>query len=102
MRGTGIKGMRGILPKNGQIVRPLLCCNREEILSYLKAQGQDYVTDSTNLATDFIRNKIRLQLIPLMQTIVPSVKNTLMTTISNLMEESKVYDSCIKRMEEAA
>lgn len=100
MRGTGIKGMRGILPKNGQIVRPLLCCNREEILSYLKAQRQDYVTDSTNLATDFIRNKIRLQLIPLMQTIVPSVKNTLITTISNLMEESKVYNSCIKRMEE--
>ncbi len=100
MRGTGIKGLKGIPPKNGHIVRPLLCVYREEILQFLKERSQDYVTDSTNLTTDYLRNKVRLQLIPLMQAINPSAKETMMTTIHNLREEAKVYDSCIKRMEE--
>ena len=48
-RGTGINGLKGIMPKNGWIVRPLLEVGRDDILEYLKNIGQDYVTDSTNL-----------------------------------------------------
>ena len=57
-RGTGIKGLRGIQPKNGHIIRPLLCVGREEIIEYLEWRGESYVTDSTNLACDYTRNKI--------------------------------------------
>ena len=52
IRGTGITGLLGIRPRNGTIVRPLLCINREEIIRYLQNIGQDYVTDSTNLVEE--------------------------------------------------
>ena len=71
IRGTGINGLRGIRPKNGHIVRPLLCLERKEIISYLNRIGQDYVTDSTNLQDEYTRNKIRLNLLPMMQGINP-------------------------------
>ena len=58
IRGTGITGLLGIRPRNGAIVRPLLCINREEIIRYLQNIGQDYVTDSTNLEDEYTRNKI--------------------------------------------
>ena len=61
LRGSGIHGLTGIRPKNGAIVRPLLCVSREEIEQYLHSIGQDYVTDSTNLVNDVMRNKIRLE-----------------------------------------
>ena len=74
IRGTGINGLRGIRPKNEHIVRPLLCLDRKEIINYLNRTGQDYVTDSTNLQDEYTRNKIRLNLLPMMQEINPSVK----------------------------
>lgn len=72
IRGTGINGLRGIRPKNEHIVRPLLCLDRKEIINYLNRTGQDYVTDSTNLQDEYTRNKIRLNLLPMMQEINPS------------------------------
>ncbi len=100
LRGTGLRGLCGIRAKNGKTVRPLLCCSREEVLGFLRERSQAYVTDSTNLSTDYVRNKVRLQLLPLMQEISPSARETLLTTISNLQEEEKVYGWCMRRMEE--
>ena len=71
IRGTGINGLRGIRPRNGHIVRPLLCLDRKEIVGYLESIGQSYVTDSTNLQDEYTRNKIRLNLLPMMQEINP-------------------------------
>ena len=71
-RGTGINGLKGIMPKNGFIVRPLLEAGRDDILEYLKRIEQDYVTDSTNLEDIYTRNKIRLDIIPLFKQINPS------------------------------
>lgn len=95
MRGTGINGLRGIRPKNGLIVRPLLCVTRQEILSFLHGMEQPYVTDSTNLQDDFTRNKIRLKLLPLMQTINPSVQQSIVATADRLSELANVYDKLI-------
>ncbi|WP_294631110.1 tRNA lysidine(34) synthetase TilS [uncultured Bacteroides sp.] len=92
IRGTGITGLLGIRPRNGTIVRPLLCINREEIIHYLQSIGQDYVTDSTNLEDEYTRNKIRLNLLPLMQTINPSVKNRLIETGNYLNDISIIYN----------
>lgn len=95
IRGTGITGLLGIRPRNGAIVRPLLCINREEIIRYLQQIGQDFVTDSTNLEDEYTRNKIRLHLLPLMQEINPSVKNSLIETSNYLNEVATIYNKVI-------
>ena len=95
IRGTGINGLTGIHPRNGHIVRPLLCLSRQQILDYLEANSQEYVTDSSNLKEIFTRNKIRLQLLPLMEEINPSVKEGLQRTGNYLSEVSRIYQSSI-------
>ncbi|MBQ7265294.1 MAG: tRNA lysidine(34) synthetase TilS [Firmicutes bacterium] len=63
-RGTGIKGLGGIHPVRGNIIRPLLCVTRKEIEDYCHCKNLKYRTDSTNLTADYTRNKIRLDIIP--------------------------------------
>ena len=96
IRGTGINGLLGIRPKNGNIVRPLLCLDRKEITEYLQAIGQSYVTDSTNLQDEYTRNKIRLNLLPLMQKINPSVKESLLRTAEYLNDAALLYKKGIE------
>ena len=64
-RGSGLKGLSGIPPARGNIIRPLLCAERSEILDYLEEKGLSFVTDSTNLGNDYARNKIRNQILPM-------------------------------------
>jgi tRNA(Ile)-lysidine synthase len=65
LRGSGPSGLTGIPPsREHTIIRPLIEIRREEIESYLKARGLTYVIDSSNLRTDYLRNKIRLELLP--------------------------------------
>lgn len=96
IRGTGINGLRGIRPKNGNIVRPLLCLDRKEIIDYLKSVEQDYVTDSTNLQDEYTRNKIRLNLLPIIQEINPSVKESILSTAAHLDDTFLIYKKGIK------
>jgi tRNA(Ile)-lysidine synthase len=96
VRGTGIRGLHGIPPKNGNIVRPLLCLGREDIIEYLAWRGEEYVTDSTNLETDFTRNKIRLQILPLLQEINPSIAESLAHTARRIEEAEKLYTKAIE------
>ncbi len=72
VRGTGLRGLIGIPPVRGRIVRPLLYCTREQIECYCRENGLSYVTDSTNLDDLYTRNDIRHNLIPKMQSINPS------------------------------
>lgn len=96
IRGTGINGLLGIRPKNGFIVRPLLCMDRAEIVDYLNSIGQEYVTDSTNLQDDYTRNKIRLNLLPAMQEINPSVKESILATAEHLADAAAIYKEGIE------
>ena len=91
IRGTGIDGLRGIRAKNGSVIRPLLEESRESILDYLQHIGQPFVTDSTNLQNDYTRNKIRLEVIPMLQTINPSVLESISASASYLDEVAEVY-----------
>ena len=93
IRGTGINGLRGIRPRNGHIVRPLLCLDRKEITGYLESIGQSYVTDSTNLQDEYTRNKIRLNLLPMMQEINPSVKESILKTAEHLDDAASIYNT---------
>ena len=63
-RGTGIEGLCSLTPVNGNIIRPLLGVTRESIEDYLREEETEYRTDSTNLANDYARNKIRNVLLP--------------------------------------
>ena len=91
IRGTGIKGLTGIQPKNGKVVRPLLTVSKQEILDFAKENNLSFVTDSSNLQDEHTRNKIRLSVIPLLQKINPSVHSSILRTIENLTETQKVY-----------
>ncbi len=95
VRGTGINGLKGILPKNSHIVRPLLCVGRNDITDYLSALNQPYVTDSTNLVDDVVRNKIRLDVIPLLEKINPSVKKSVFETSLRVGDALKIYDAAV-------
>ena len=99
IRGTGIKGLTGIKPRNGHIIRPLLCVSRQEIEDWLHKEGQPYITDSTNLETDYTRNKIRLQLLPLMRTINPDVDNAVTETAAHLQQSYAVYRNAMDQAE---
>ncbi len=98
IRGTGIRGLTGIAPQNGYVVRPLLSVSRQEILDYLKDRKLSYVEDSTNSEDLYTRNKIRLNIIPLLETINPSAKESIIRTAENLAQVETVYRYYIEQV----
>lgn len=95
-RGSGIAGLTGIKPKNGKVVRPLLCVSREDIFSYIEENGLEYVTDSSNSSDIYTRNFIRLKVIPLLEEINPSVKASMARTANHLYDASLIYNHSIE------
>lgn len=102
IRGTGIMGLTGIRPKNGHIIRPLLCVSRADIENYLTTLNQPYVTDSTNLVDDVTRNKIRLDIMPLLKGINPSVIDALSSTAQHVTEVMPLLDEATIAYEKKA
>lgn len=108
-RGTGIKGLCGIPPVRGRIVRPLIECTRGEIEQYLADMGQGFVTDSTNLSDDYTRNKIRHNIIPLMEDIHGGFCGNILRMTENLradceylnMQAEKESDNDLRGMHPA-
>lgn len=97
LRGTGLSGLTGMKPRNGHVLRPLLAVSHAHLLNYLQALGQAYVTDSSNLTTDFTRNKIRLTLVPLLTEINRVSTNNIAKTIERLAEAEKIFNPAIER-----
>ena len=96
IRGTGIHGLTGIRPLNGHVVRPFLCISREETENYLRSIGQAWVTDSTNLEDEAVRNKIRLNVLPLLREINPNVAESIERTAKNIEEAEKIFNNTIE------
>lgn len=94
-RGTGIRGMHGILPRQQKIVRPLLFANKKELESFAQQSKLDFVTDHTNTENEFTRNYFRNELIPLIKKIYPETENNILKNISRFMEVEKLYDQAI-------
>lgn len=69
IRGSGIKGLIGISPVRDDIIRPLLCLDKDAIKAYLKEEGVLYCTDASNFITDYSRNRIRNVIIPELEKI---------------------------------
>lgn len=95
VRGTGLRGLTGIQPRNGSILRPLLCVSRAEIETFLAENAQKYVTDSTNLEADVQRNIVRLEVLPLLKKLNPAVAENIQRTAENLAEAQQVLNVAI-------
>ncbi len=93
MRGSGVSGLRAMKPDTGSIIRPLLKISRKEILQYLEQKGQDYVTDSTNLESEYRRNFLRNEVIPLLETRWPEAKKSICHTAEIMLQEEKILDT---------
>ncbi len=91
-RGAGVNGLKGMQPDTGEILRPLLRFSREEILEYLKEKGESYITDSTNLESDYRRNFLRNEVIPLLETRWPGVRKALSNSQSVLRDEARLLE----------
>ncbi|MEH6305040.1 tRNA lysidine(34) synthetase TilS [Olivibacter sp. CPCC 100613] len=75
-RGTGISGLHGILPKRDVLIRPLLFLTREEVTQAVEENKLVYREDESNFSTDYLRNKIRLEVVPPLKEINPSLEKT--------------------------
>ena len=95
LRGTGLRGLQGIQPRRGHIVRPLLCVGRQQIEQWLAEQGQAYVTDSTNLVPDIVRNHLRLNVMPQLRMAVPHAEAGILATARRVGEAVRVYDAAV-------
>ncbi len=100
VRGTGLRGLTGIQPRNGHILRPLLCVSRQEIEQYLRERQQSFVVDSTNLEADFQRNIVRLEVMPLLRKLNPAVSEHIQHTAEHLSEAQIIIDSIIKPLKD--
>ena len=96
-RGSGTRGLAGI-PQTRDLggvtlVRPLLFCERSEIEEYLEANGETYVTDSSNLADDYTRNMVRHQILPLLQQVNPQFVRHAAQAAQSLREDDEALET---------
>lgn len=100
-RGTGISGLRGMLPIANDIYRPFLQTTRFEIEEYLKNLKIDFITDSSNLENDYTRNKIRNLILPFINKEFPDIYKTIELTRKNLAEtEEYIQDRILSDKKE--
>lgn len=92
-RGSGLKGLSGMQMKNGHIIRPLLNTTKQELLNYLDKKGLPYCIDSSNTDKRFLRNRLRLDILPQLTThFNPSLRSTLCQTAELLHKEDEFLD----------
>lgn len=91
-RGTGLNGLTGIPKKNQKVVRPLLNFSREEIVDYAEANKLKWREDSTNQKTDYLRNKLRLEVIPQFKETNENLLKNFKKTQDNLIASQNLID----------
>ena len=100
-RGTGIAGLHGILPKNGDLVRPLLFLKREEIQDIIKTNGLEYVEDSSNASAKYARNKIRLEVIPKLKELNPALEKTFEHNLQHFRDLEQLLEQRLTDLKES-
>lgn len=96
LRGAGLKGLKGMLPENGNVIRPLLNVSREEIRQYAIENHIEWREDHTNGETQFLRNKIRHELLPVIDSISKEGRNSILKSINHLSSENTLYRELLK------
>ncbi|OFX28169.1 MAG: tRNA lysidine(34) synthetase TilS [Bacteroidetes bacterium GWA2_31_9] len=97
-RGTGLKGLTGIKPKNHNIIRPLLFTSREMIVNYCSEKNIEYRTDSSNSENHYQRNNLRNNVIPLLKTRFPEFSNNILCNIQKFAEINLVFENYIQQI----
>jgi tRNA(Ile)-lysidine synthase len=100
-RGTGIRGLLGIPVRNNNIIRPLLFSTRTEILDFCKQNGLEYREDASNLETKYTRNKVRHDLLPVVEQINPSFLKIIAREMKNLQEVETIFREAVNRKRES-
>ncbi|MDX2002159.1 MAG: tRNA lysidine(34) synthetase TilS [Chitinophagales bacterium] len=90
-KGTGVKGLHGILPKNGKLIRPLLCFSKKQLNEWATTQNISYREDASNSENKYQRNKVRLDVLPLLKEINPEVIETVAASIERFKEMEGIY-----------
>ncbi len=97
-RGTGIRGLVGIAPKNGKIIRPLLPFSKPQILKYAKENDVEYLVDKSNLKSDYQRNYIRHNVIPQLKTINPNLSQTSYDSTQNIRFSYTLFNQSLQKL----
>lgn len=98
LRGTGLRGLTGISTQIGKIIRPLMFASRKEILEYAVTNHIPFREDSSNRSTKYLRNKIRLGLIPRIREINPKFTSLMRRNISRLTDAQLFINHGIERI----
>ena len=91
LRGAGLRGLKGMQPQNGEIIRPLLWASREQIRQYALENQITWREDHTNAETVYLRNKIRNQLLPVFDELHPEARQGLYKSLEHLASENELY-----------
>ena len=97
-KGTGIKGMRGILPKRDGLIRPMLFASKAEVMAYAETNKIAFREDSSNTTDKYTRNKIRHQVTPILESINPAFQHSAGDTIQHLREVEKLYEYALQQL----
>ncbi len=97
-RGSGIRGLKGISPRRERIIRPLLFASRPRIESYQKSHKIDFREDASNLETKYQRNKIRHDVLPVMEQINPGFMEAMEGNMERLGEVFEIYDQSVQQV----
>lgn len=100
-RGSGIRGLKGIAPKRGTIIRPMLFATRQDIVSFQQEENITYREDASNFETKYQRNKIRHDVLPVMQEINPGFVESVHRSMSQLDEMYEIYRDAIEKKQSA-
>lgn len=96
LRGTGLRGLTGISVQAGRIVRPLMFATRKDILDYATAHRIPYREDSSNRSTKYLRNKVRLGIVPMLREINPQFTTVMRRNISRLTDAQTFIDRSVE------
>jgi tRNA(Ile)-lysidine synthase len=97
-RGTGIAGLHGILPKSGNLIRPLLFTNRTAIRQFAEGHHVQWRDDSSNTGNDYTRNKIRNLVLPLLQEINPAIEETFTAFAGRMLFVEHTHRDHLRRL----
>lgn len=95
LRGTGLAGLHGISEKKDALVRPLLFATRKQIETYCKKHSLTFREDSSNQTDDYLRNKLRHWVLPMLEKINPEFENSFSETAKKLSDIEKILNSTI-------
>lgn len=96
VRGTGLKGLGGIAPVNGQLIRPMLDITRAEVLAFLNEYSIPFVEDSSNAGDDFLRNRLRHYIVPLLKQENPCLAENLSAMAGRLRQDERALAEIVR------